>query len=103
MRSLRRLRSADWSVRSNRARAKSVRWTEHRDGLIVQANGPSLALGPWPLALGPLVRPWTRPQFRGLFSVVLDRIGFPPTWIVSAMQRTRLQRFRTLLGMDRPA
>jgi hypothetical protein len=32
---------------------------------------------PWPLAVEPQVRPWTRLQFRGLCSVVPDRIGFP--------------------------
>src|SRR5262245_43396448 len=31
---------------------------------------------PWPLALEPPVRPWTRPQFRGRDSVVLDRNRF---------------------------
>jgi hypothetical protein len=47
-----------------------VRRSKHRTCLILQANGPSLARRP-------PVRPWTRPQFRGLRSVVLDRIGFP--------------------------
>jgi hypothetical protein len=41
------------------------------------ANGPSLAL-----AHAPLVRPWTRLQNSGLYTVIRDRIGFPTDMIV---------------------
>ena len=53
---------------------------------------------PWPVAVGPPVRPWTRPQFRGLFSVVPDRIGFPTDMDCIGPLKPRLQRFLRASG-----
>jgi hypothetical protein len=54
-------------------RLKQFRRSKHVAGL--NHAGKRAVPGPWPS--GPSVRPWTRPQFRGLFSVFPDWIGFP--------------------------
>src|SRR5690242_11346331 len=61
---------------------------DFRRWLLSVMIGPSLAR-----ALEPRVRPWTRPQCRGVSWSSLTSSVFQPTWVVSALSRSRLQGF----------
>src|SRR5690242_4178370 len=61
---------------------------DFRSWLLSVMIGPSLAR-----ALEPPVRPWTRPQCRGMSWSSLTSSVFQPTWVVSALSRSRLQGF----------